>query len=147
MSTNIATLRNGIYASLTTCGPYSSTQVSSCDYRAIEQSSGCAIIFHYEGEDIDPITFNGADGTPTELINSTFGGECYIQFTGDTKKFLGDVYQARDDLKATFAKTYSLLGSACFAWVSRFKFNIDEGYNLGGRDWGLLEFTISVRDM
>lgn len=148
MPTNITTIRNGLWNSFVTCGPYSATQISTCDYRILEaNTSGCAIVLTYEGEDIEPMTFNGADGTPTELINMTFGGECFIAFTGDPQTFKSNVFQARDDIKRTLAKTYSLLGSACFAYVSKFKFNKDEGYNLAGRDWGLLEFTVNIRDM
>ena len=74
-------------------------------------------------------------------------GECYIAFTGDSQKFLSDVWQARDDIKSTFAKDNKLQSSACYAWVSKVSFNSEEGYELGGKDYGVVRFIVNVQDL
>lgn len=147
MPTNISLIRSGISTTLTACGPFDSTQVSACDYRILEQNSACAIVFHYEGEESEDITYRGNDMEVTEWTTMRFVGECYINFTGDPKTFLANVYQARDDIKGAIRKDTSLQSSACFGWVNAFSYNIEEGYEMAGRDWGVLRFVITVRDM
>lgn len=140
-------LRNGIVSTLTTCGPYDSAQISSCDYGILERNSGCAVIVHYGPEEnIEPITYGGTIDQSTKFKVIQFTGECFIRFTGDVQKFLGDVYRARDDLDATFAKDDTLQSSACFGYVSGYRYNIDEGYNMGGKDWGVLRFILTIHD-
>ena len=143
--TTFAILRNGVTQTLVACGPYSVLQVSTCDYGVVERSSGCAIMFNFDEADFEPITY-GANNQPTKFGVAKFNGECYIQFGGDGQAYLGKVWTAIDDLRATFDKDDSLQGSACMAWVSRFKYNIDEGYEMGGKDWGLVRFTLTIHD-
>ncbi len=146
MTTSLITLRNGVASTLVACGPYSATQISTCDYGVVERTSGCAIIFNFDEGDFEPITY-GDNNQPAQFANIRFNGECYIQFTGDGQAYLGKVWSAIDDIRNTFAKDVSLQGSACMAWVSRFKYNIDEGYEMGGKDWGLVRFVLSIHDL
>ena len=146
--TQIATIRTGIYNTMVTCGPYDAAQISTCDYGIIGQNSGCAVVVHYGPEEnSEPQTFSGGGTTHVLLDTIQFTGECYIQYTGDDRKFLSDVYTARDDIKSTFKKDVKLQSSACLAWVSGFGYNVDEGYEMGGKDWGVLRFVLTVMDM
>ena len=146
--TTLATLRAGIVSTMTACGPYDAAQVSTCDYGIIGQTSGCAIIVHYGPEEnSEPQTFSGGGTTHVLLDTIQFTGECFIQYTGDDRKFLSDVYTARDDIKTTFKKDVKLQSSACLAWVSGFRYNIDESYEMGGKDWGVLRFVLTVMNM
>lgn len=143
--TDIATLRNGMFSTLTACGPYKAAQISTCDYGVVERSSGCALIFTFDEADFEPITY-GANNQPTKFGVIRFNGECYLQFTGDGQAFLGKVWTAIDDIRNTFHKDDSLQGSACMAWASRFKYNPDEGYEMGGKDWGVVRFVLTIHD-
>ena len=146
--TTTCILRSGILATLSACGPYSTTQISTCDYGILERSSGCAILIHYGPEEnSEPTTFRGADTDVSMFDVIQFQGECYIQFIGNPQKLLSDVYQARDDIKATFHKDVKLQSSACFAYLSGFRYNIDEAYEMGGKEWALLRFQLTVHDL
>lgn len=147
MPTNTCAIRNGLYATLTGCGPFGAEQVSTCDYGVVERSSGCAIIFHYLDEEADAITYRGAGKTVTEEITIRIEGEGYIQFTGDAQRYLSNVWQLRDDIKSTIRKDTSLQNSACFGWAQNFSYNINEGYEMGGKDWGVLRFIVTIKDL
>lgn len=148
MSTNLAVLRTGIYNTLTACGPYAAAQVSACDYRILEQNSGCSIVFHYGPEETnEPIAGRGGGLTHVEYNVIKFSGEIYLPFTGNSPEYLSRVYQARDDIKATVKKDSKLQGSACLAFISRITYNIDEGYSMAARDFGLLRFVIDIHDL
>ncbi len=143
--TAFTTLRNGVAQTLAACGPYSATQISTCDYGVVERSSGCAIMFNFDEADFEPITYD-ENNTAAEFGVIKFNGEEYIQFGGDGQAYLAKVWGAIDDLRTTFKKDHHLQGSACRAWVSKFKYNIDEGYEMGGKDWGLIRFTLTIQD-
>ena len=145
--TNFATLRNGAVATLVASGPYSAEQISTCDYGVVERSSGCAIIIHPEEGDFEPVTFGGQANVSDKWAVVKFNIENYIQFTGDSQKYLNDVWTAMDDLKTTYGKDDTLQSSACFAWLSNIRFNIDEGYEMGGKDWGLVRATLTIHDL
>lgn len=145
--TNTCIIRQGIYNTLTACGPYGSNQVSSCDYGILQQNSGCAVIFHPLEEESDVITYRGAGLTVTEEITMQIGVEVYIPFAGNSPQFNSLVWQARDDLKTTIRKDTSLQGSACFAWANKFSYDINEGYEMGHKDWGVVHAVITVKDM
>lgn len=147
MPTNTNVIKAGLYSTMVSCGPFDQSQVSTCDYGVVERATGCALIIHYLDEEADEITYRGKGLTVTEFITMRFQGEGYIQFTGDSQKFLANVTQLRDDIKSTIRKDTSLQSSACFAWAQSFSYNIDEGYEMGGKDWGILRFIVTIKDL
>ena len=145
--TSVCVILGGAYNTFVACGPYDVSQVSTCDYGVVERASGCALMLHYLDEDSTVVTYRGKGLTVTEEIDMRLRGELYIQFTGDGQSFLAKIPQARDDIKATIRKDTSLQSSACFAWANHFEYDINEGYEMGGTDWGVLRFDIAVKDM
>ncbi len=100
----------------------------------------------FQDENDEPLTY--VIGTSNlEMRNITILGELYIQFTGDSQKFLNDVWQARDDVKRPVKQDNKLQSSACYAWVSKVSFNSEEGYELGGKDYGVVRFIVNVQDL
>src|SRR3990167_1643073 len=98
--TTLAVLRNGLFSTFTACGPYSATQISTCDYGVIERSTGCALFFKPEEGSFEPITFGNTGNVSTKYGTIIFEGECYIQFTGDVPVFLGQSEEHTSELQS-----------------------------------------------
>ena len=144
--TTLATLKAGLYNTFTACGPYDAAQISTCDYGVIERSTGCALFFKPEEGSFEPITFGNTNNVSTKYGTIRFEGECYIQFTGDVPVFLGSVWTAIDDLRTTIGKDDTLQSTACMAHLSEFEYRPDEGYEMGGKDWGVVHFKVTIQD-
>lgn len=143
----IATARTGLYSTLTTCGPWTPQEVSSCDFGILEQSTGCAIVFTPTGESsIEPLTMSGTNVGITDYAFWNITGELYIRFTGATPPFLSKVWQGIDDIHATIKKDRTLQGNVQHARVKGFTYNINEGFDIGGEDFGVVRFTVEVQD-
>ena len=141
----ITNIRNGLITTLVACGPYAANEVSSCDYGIIGNASGSAIIVHPDGESsISGNTFSGKGTTKTQYITWSWIGEIYIRFTGDPKKFLGDVYSAMDDIQTTLNKDVKLNSTACNAALTGISYNIREGYDIEGHDFGVVRFSLET---
>ena len=148
MSDGIAVIRNGIVATLSSCGPFVAREISTCDFGILEGVSGCAVILLPEGESIiEPLTFTGAGNAFSDYAHWNIGGGVYIRFTGDSPKFLSKVWQAMDDIHNTIRKDRTLQSSTCLAYVKSIGFNQSEGYNVGGEDFGVVHFVIEAHDL
>ena len=145
---SLATIRTGLYTTLTACGPYGQAEVSSCDFGILESISGCAVVFHPSGEsELEPLTFKATDGKVTTLIKWPISGEVYLRFGGDSQALLSRAWSALDDIRITLAKDVTLANSACFAYLKSIRYDIAEGYDLGGVEFGVVHFMIEAQDI
>ena len=144
MPAGIQVIRNGLVSTFAACGPYAASEISSCDFGTLETVSGCAIMVHLMGESpASPLTF----GQPANLwIAWQLGVDVYIRYTGDSPTFLSKVYQAADDMVTTLSKDTTLQSSACYAFLKSIAYDINEGYNMGGVEMGVVHFAVEAHD-
>jgi len=137
-------IRDGLYFTLVTWGPYASTEVSTCAFDVLESTSACAIVFTPGGDTIfEPLTM-GASATDIRLWS--IGGAVYVKDTGDPKLFFRRVWQAHDDLYDTLRKDRSFNNTAQFGRLTRLSFNPDLGVEAAGAYWGRIEFSITAEE-
>jgi hypothetical protein len=126
---SLAAIRNGLFRTLTACGPWDETEISTCDFGIIESTSGCALMFLPGTTTITPNRNNNA---PARGYLRAWGinGEAYLKDTGDPELVLSRVWQVHDDLYNTIRKDDTLNGAAFSSTLNGFSFDI----NTSGRD-------------
>ncbi len=137
-------IRNGLYQTLTACGPYASTEVSTCAFDVLETTSACAIVFT-PGTDttFEPLTFGAAS---KDIRVWSIHGGVYVKDTGDPKLFFSRVWQAHDDLFATLKKDRTLNGAAQRGMLRSLAFNPNLGVEAAGAYWGVIDFQITAEE-
>lgn len=138
-------IRDGLYTTLTACGPYDTTAVSACSFDPLEGLSACAIVFT-PGTDttIEQLTFGNQSGT--DYARWSIMGSVYLKDTGDPRALLSKAWQAHDDFRATVAKDRSLNNSAANAQVVRFIFDPSAGVQAGGQYWAEIKWAIIAEE-
>ena len=146
---SITTVRNATYSLLTSCGPWLIKEVSSCDYGILAGATGCALIFHPDGDStVEQLTFAGNNQAGDQLNTWNFRGNLFIKFTGNAPCMLSRVYQGIDDVQQTFAKSEKGQGTtASILRLTGFNYNIDQGFDLDGIEWGLLTFSFQEQEI
>ena len=145
---SIASVRTGLVNTLTACGPYKASEISTCDFGILAGVSACAIIITPTGESTMELATGGGN---LNLVNDypiwNFTGEVYLRYTGDSPTFLSKIWQAMDDIHVTFKKDRTLQKTVAFARVTKFLYNINEGYNMSGVDYGVVRFVVEAVDL
>ena len=145
MSAGIVVIRNGLVNHMATCGPWKAAEISSCDYGVMEHVAACGLMLRPSGE--SPVE-NLTKGTAANyLVNWNIGGELWLRYTGDSPTFLAKIWQGMDDIVNTLAKDVTLGNSACYATLTNISYNVNEGLELGGFDYGLIKFNIMAQDL
>ena len=145
---SITAIKTGLYTHLTTCGPWGTQEVSTCDFGIIEQASGCAIVLHPTGEHtIEPLTFRGTGKSTGKSIHWAFEGGLYIRFTGDPRTFLSRVYTGIDNIQTTLDKDDTLGVSTSQVSLTNIRYNVNEGYRMGDQDFGVVHFTLDCYEI
>lgn len=142
---SLTAIRNGVYATLTACGPWSACNVSACCYDVLEATSGCAIVYLPGDSQIEPLAL-GRNPARSYLRRWQIVGTLYVKDTGDPKRTLGNVWQAVDDLYNTFAKDDTLQGSAQSSYVTRITHAPGLFVEAGGALWAPVRWTVEAQE-
>ena len=140
---SISTARNAAYSLITSCGPWGTAEVSSCDFGIIESVAASGIVFVPEGEaEIQQLTFAGPDNSGAQAITWRFRGDLFVKYKGNSPSYLSQMYQAIDDMQHTFAKSEKGQGSntASILRLTSIVCNIAEMWEIGGHDFGAVRF-------
>jgi len=137
---SLQNIRDGLYTTLYTWGPFAASEISTCAYDVLETANTCAIVFLPGETTFEPLTY-GASATDQQ----TWGidGEIYIKDTGDPKMLSARVWQAHDDFYDTVRKDRSLDGTAQFGRLTRMAFS-PFLFEAGGQGWARIEWTVEV---
>ena len=137
--TELQDIRDGLYYTLYTWGPFTASEMSTCAFDVLEFASGCAIVFLPGDSDFEALGF-GASGN--DYRHWGIEGSGYIKDTGDPKSLLRRVWKFHDDLYDTVRLDHTLNGAASFARVTRMSFARDVGVEAGGHYWAEVKFTV-----
>ena len=145
MSVGIVAIRNGFVDFMATCGPWAASEISTCDFGVMGGVSGCMLMITPTGD--SPIQ-NITRGTAANyLVDWNLSGELFIRYTGDSPVFLSKVWSGMDDIVNTIAKDTTFLGSACYGVLTGIKYDMNEGFELGGQDFGVIHFSVLAQDL
>ena len=143
---SIQAIRNGLFATLTACGPYAAAEISACSFDVLEATAACAITYFPNGiSEIEPDrqgTYNSRNYYRTWRI----GGTLWLRDTGDPQALLGRIWQGYDDLFNTLSKDDSLNGSACAARLASISTERDRFWEAGGHLWKPVEWTVIAEE-
>ncbi len=139
---SLAAIRAGLYTTLTACGPWAGSEVSTCDFGGRESNSGCCITLLPDGQSpIDPNsmgTFNKRNYTRAWRI----GGKLWIRDTGTATVVLDKLWKSYDDIYNTLAKDDSLNGSAEESHVAVIANQFSQFFSMGGQKWKPVDFVV-----
>ena len=146
---SLTTVRNAVYQLLTTCGPFGAQEVSTCDFGILSGVSGCAIIFHPDGDSlVEQLTFAGNGRSGAQAITWNFRGNLFLRFNGNSPCMLGQIYQGVDDIQQTFAKSEKGVSTtASMLRLTGFNYNIDQGFEMDGVEFGLVTFLFQEEEI
>ncbi len=142
---SLSAIRNGICATLTACGPYSASDVSTCDAGILDGVSGCGVLLMPGTTAFDPDRF-GINYARGYIAAWGVDGLVYIKDTGDPTGLKARVWQAPDDLFNTISKDSSLqsaLGPNGTARLTRWQY-VGGGEDVAGQFWEVIRFTIEA---
>lgn len=138
---SIQTIRNGIYAVLTACGPWKATEVSTCCFDVLESTNACAIVY-LPGDSEISMQALGRAPSASQLRRWGITGVLYVKDTGDPKRTLSNVWKGVDDLYSTFAQDNSLQGNAAAAQLTRITHAAGQFIEAGGALWAQVRWTL-----
>lgn len=147
---SIANARSAAYTLITTCGPWSTCEVSGCDFGIVPQLSVSGIVFHPDGDsNIEEITFAGNSPRGSQYVTWAFRGNGFIKFDGNSPCFVARTYQMIDDIFTTFSKSWegATQNAASKLTLNRINYNIDTVYEIGGLDFGLIQFYFTEEEI
>lgn len=138
----LAGIRAGLYTTLTACGPWAGSEVSTCNFGGLETNSGSCITFLPEGTSaITPNsfgTFNSRNYTRAWRI----GGKLWIRDTGTADAVNDRLWKAYDDIYNTISKDDSLNGSCKEAHVAAVANQFGLFFKQGGQLWKPVDFVV-----
>lgn len=142
---SLATIRNGLFATLTACGPFAATEISTCSFDPLQHTSLCAIVFLPGDSEILPQAIGRA---PAREYHRRWqiAGTMYIKDTGDPKRLLSSVWLGVDSLYETIAKDDTLQSSACAAAITRISYDAEQFVEAAGAIWAPIRFTVLAEE-
>ena len=144
---SLAAIRNGLFTTLTTCGPWDDTEVSTCDFGILESTSACAIVFMPGNSTIEPNHVNNAPARGY-LRHWGIGGIGYLKDTGDPELVLARVWQFYDDLYNTVRKDDTLNGAAFSSMLTDITFDLTTGgVEVGGQFFMAVPWRIEAEEI
>lgn len=144
---SLAAVRNGICATLTACGPYSASDVSTCDAGILDGVSGCGVLVIPKDGRFIPSRF-GVNNVLSFDSGPRVDGIVYIKDTGDPTGLKARVWQAPDDLFNTLSKDYTLQGNVGkngIAYLEGWSY-LGGGEDVAGQFWEVIKFTVKVEE-
>ena len=145
---SLIAVRNGIVATLSACGPYSASEISTCSFGPLESVSGCAVIIMPIGD--TPLTPDRDDGTNAMnmAVDWEVTGWVYVKDTGQGESTLARIWQAHDDIRDTLVKDNSLQGGIGINGAARLT---SIGWNglwtqTGGGLWAPVKFKVRAME-
>ena len=144
-----ANLQSGIVLTLTACGPYAASEISTCSFAPLEAVSGCAVIIMPIGDTpTDPNRF-GALNQVNLAPDWEATGYVYVKDTGQGESTLGRIWQAYDDIFTTLKKDNSLQGKFGVNGYARL---VGVGWNglwtqTGGGLWAPVKFKVRAMEV
>ena len=143
---SLALIRAGIYTTITSCGPWAGSEVSTCDFGGLESNSGCCITFMPDGTSpIEPNSF-GTLNKRNYTRSWHIGGKLWIRDTGTPAVVLNKLWQSYDDIYNTFAKDDSLNGTAQESHVTVIANQFGLFHKMGGQLWKPVDFIIVAEE-
>lgn len=143
---SLALIRAGLYTTLTACGPWSGSEVSTCDFGGLERMSGCCITLLPDGQSqITPDSF-GTLNSRNYLRAWRIGGKLWIRDDGDPLSTLNRLWLAYDDLYNTLSKDDSLNGTAKAAHVEVIANQFGQFFKMGGQTWKPVDFVVVAEE-
>ena len=146
---SIVTVRNGLFATLVACGPYSATEISTCSFDVLESVAASALTFFPDGTStFDPDTY-GSRNTRHVHKNWMIGGTLWIRDTGDPSAVLSRIWAGYDDLQTTLAKDESLggaVGDNGVAYLKSINNQLDRFRSAGGHVWKTVEWVLVAEE-
>jgi len=143
---SLINIRNGIFTTLTACGPFDAEAISTCDFGIMEScSSTCPMLF-WPGTDskIDP---DRISSNPRNYARDwDIRGEMYIRYSGDPTFILSKAWQAHDDLYSTFSKDDTLNGSCKAAQLVSLSYNVNEAVNISGQLYSRIRWRVLAQE-
>jgi hypothetical protein len=149
---SLASIRNGLYATLTACGPYAASEISTCGFGVLDVASVCAITyFPDQTSTIDPATFSvgmiGAGGVSQHHRLWNIGGTVWIKADGDPAQVLAHLWQAHDDIYNTLIKDESLGGTALIATLRSLRTQFGVFWKVGGHTWKTVDWVLIAEEL
>ena len=144
---SLATIRNGLFATLTACGPYAATEISTCSFDVLEHAAASCLTFFPDGTSLfEPETM----GNP-RMVHKTWliGGKLYIQDTGDPTAVLSRIWQGYDDLQSTLAKDETFqgaLGNNGAGYLRSISNNFGRFIEAGGHLWKEIDWVVAAEE-
>lgn len=139
---SLAAIRAGLYTTLTACGPWAGSEISTCDFGVLETNSACCVTFMPDGtSQIAPDSF-GTPNSRNYIRQWRIGGKLWLRDTGQATKVLNGVWQGYDDLFNTISKDDSLNGSARAAYVAGIANQFGQFFKQGGQLWKPVDFVV-----
>ena len=143
---SIQNIRNGLYTTLTACGPWAASEISTCSFGVLETVNACAIVYlPGPTSTFDQLTF----GRNNLNDQAAWGisGAVYIKHTGDDEQLLSRCWQAHDDIYATIKKDRTLNSAADNARVMQITFDKDVSIEAAGAMWAIIDFQIVADEL
>jgi len=137
-------IRDGLYTTLTACGPYDAQQISTCSFDPLQATSSCAICF-FPGTNstFEQMTFGNA---ATDARHWSIDGAIYIKDNGDPLRLLSMAWKAHDDFFSTVKKDRSLNGTAADAFVTAMSYDPAVGVENGGAFWAIITWKLTAEE-
>ena len=135
------TIRNAFVSHLTTCGPYTAGEISTCDFGILSGVSGCAIVAMPGITTLEEMSFRS--NPRNDFRHWGIDGEIYVKDTGDPTGFNARIWQALDDFYTTINKDGTLGGTSDNARLTRLGFvGFGELKDTAGQMFGVVRFNI-----
>ncbi len=137
---SLQAIRNGIFTTLTACGPYAANEISTCAFDVLESSSACAVTF-FAGKNttFEEMTFGKS---ATDIRHWSIEGSVWVKSTGNVENILAATWQAHDDLFNTLKKDRTMNGAARNAHVTSMSYDPETAYDAGGQVWQRIFWTL-----
>ena len=143
---SLQSIRNGLYTTLTACGPWAASEISTCSFGVLEAVSACAIVYlPGPTSTFEQLTYGKVSGGDRAAWG--ISGAVYIKHTGDDEQLLSRCWQAHDDIYATISKDRTLDGAADNAYVAQITFDKDVSIEAAGAMWAIIDFQIVADEL
>jgi hypothetical protein len=144
---SLATIRNGLVATIIGGGKYSSCEVSTCDFGVMNLSASCVILQPGPGTMIEPLTMMGGDNVRGNRITWDIAGMVLVKDPGNPTCLLGALWTACDDIYNSVHRDDTLNGTAqVSSVVSISRPSMDSFITDGNVDWGYINFSVRAEE-
>lgn len=144
---SLAGIRAGLYTTLTACGPWAGSEISTCDFGVMEtvNSASCITLLPDGTSQIAPLDFGTLNSRGYRRV-WRIGGKLWLRDTGEATRTLNRVWLGYDDLYNTISKDDSLNGSCKAAYVAAIANQFGQFFKIGGQLWKPIDFVVLAEE-